>query len=145
MVSTVLSFPEEYREYQTLINVDETVGDDELVPGADIVSIHTPGHAPGSVCFARYEENAVFTGDHVLKHVSPNPLLTLKPNSDTNRTRSLPTYLNSLRKLRDEDVSIGYGGHSDRILALDDCINEIITHHQSRRDNIRVYYGNTVR
>jgi glyoxylase-like metal-dependent hydrolase (beta-lactamase superfamily II) len=71
-----------------------------------------------------------------MAHISPNPLLTLAPGSDSERTRSLPTYLESLARLRTFDIETGYAGHGETIQTLDERIGEILAHHQDRKQNI---------
>lgn len=45
---------------------------DEVVLGRHrLRAIHTPGHAPGHICFYEPEKRYLFTGDHVLGHGTP--------------------------------------------------------------------------
>jgi glyoxylase-like metal-dependent hydrolase (beta-lactamase superfamily II) len=46
-----------------LWDVDLTDGQDIVVGGTTLTVLHTPGHAPGAVCFFAPELGAVFTGD----------------------------------------------------------------------------------
>lgn len=47
---------------------DVTVGDGDKIsgPGWTLEAIETPGHISNHVCFALLEENALFSGDHVM-------------------------------------------------------------------------------
>ena len=47
---------------------DRELEDGEAVeaPGARLTAIHTPGHIANHLCFVLEEENALFTGDHVM-------------------------------------------------------------------------------
>ena len=47
---------------------DRAIGDGETVagPGWTIQAIHTPGHTSNHVCYALREENALFSGDHIM-------------------------------------------------------------------------------
>lgn len=137
LVDTVVGLPEPYMDFQEPVDVDRELRDDERVDvGVDLRVVFTPGHAPGSVCFVSATENAVYTGDHVMADITPNPLLTIAPGSDSERTRSLPTYLDSLRKLRSVDAEIGYGGHRDPVPDLRSRIAEILDHHREREERI---------
>jgi len=71
-----------------------------------------------------------------MNEISPNPLLTLQPDNPDVRTRSLPTYLESLRKLDRRGLSTGYGGHRDTIMGLPARIQEILTHHDERAERV---------
>jgi glyoxylase-like metal-dependent hydrolase (beta-lactamase superfamily II) len=131
---TVVSLPESYREFRKPVEVDAELRDDEsLDVGVKLTAVATPGHAPGSLCFLA--DGVAFTGDHVLDHISPNPLLTVAPDGGE-RTRSLPTYLRSLRKLRRHDVTVGRPGHGDDIDDFPGRIDEIVDHHQERKERI---------
>lgn len=67
---------------------------------------------------------------------TPNPLLTLAPDSNGERTRSLPTYLESLQTVLDIDVTVGYGGYGAPIPALQERARATIAHHQDRKERI---------
>lgn len=135
--ATVLELPEPYTDYQAPLSVDRELEDgDRIDVGVSLECLHTPGHAPGSVCFFASSEDVMFTGDHVLPDVTPNPLLTLAPGSDDERTRSLPMYVESLRRVLSFDATVGYGGHGDPIPDLQARVRETIDHHEHRKERI---------
>lgn len=134
---TAVTLPEAYMDYQEPLAVDHELTDgDSVDTGVELTAVHTPGHAPGSVCFVQETEAVAFTGDHVLQHISPNPLLTVAPGTDDERTRSLPTYLDSLRRIQETDASVGYSGHGEEIPDLNGRAQEILDHHHSRKERI---------
>jgi glyoxylase-like metal-dependent hydrolase (beta-lactamase superfamily II) len=137
VVETVTELPEPYSRFQEPATVDHELTEEDVVDtGIALKVIHTPGHSPGFICFLAQGAGVAFTGDHVLPDVTPNPLLTLSPDSRTERTRSLPTYLASLRKLHSYDIRFGYYGHGKSIPKLPARINETIKHHQDRKESI---------
>lgn len=137
IAATAVGLSEAYADYQEPLAVDRALTDGDRVDvGVDLAAVHTPGHAPGSVCFVPTTAPVAFTGDHVLERVSPNPLLTIAPGSESERTRSLPTYLDSLRRIRSVDAEVGYGGHGPVIEALGNRIEEIRDHHRARKEHI---------
>jgi glyoxylase-like metal-dependent hydrolase (beta-lactamase superfamily II) len=82
LVDTVVGLPEAYSDLQEPVEIDRELTDDDAIDaGVDLRVVHTPGHAPGSVCFVAADERVAFTGDHVLPGITPNPLLTLSPGS----------------------------------------------------------------
>lgn len=136
-VETVLELPEPYARFQEPVAVDRELADgDRLDVGSELTVVHTPGHSPSAICLLAAEDGVAFTGDHVLAAVTPNPLLTLAPGTDDERTRSLPTYLESLASLRTEPVTIGYGGHGEPMPDLPGRIDETIAHHEDRKERI---------
>jgi glyoxylase-like metal-dependent hydrolase (beta-lactamase superfamily II) len=137
LVDTVVGLPEPYTDFQDPLDIDRALEDGETIDvGVDLDAVSTPGHAPGSLCFVASGEGVVFTGDHVLADISPNPLLTLVPGTTDERTRSLPNYIDSLRKLQSVDAEVGYGGHREPVEDLHGRIQEIDDHHQQRKERI---------
>lgn len=47
---------------------DQSLADGEIIEGDGwtIEAVHTPGHTSNHLCFALREENALFTGDHIM-------------------------------------------------------------------------------
>jgi glyoxylase-like metal-dependent hydrolase (beta-lactamase superfamily II) len=75
---------------------------------AQLVAIHTPGHASNCVCYLLESERLLFTGDHVLEGVSP---VILPPDGD------MAAYMHSLQKLHAHDfdrIAPGHGGIMER-------------------------------
>lgn len=137
IVDTIIGLPEPYMDFREPVTVTRELEDGDRVDvGVDLEAVHTPGHAPGSVCFVAAGADAAFTGDHVMMEVSPNPLLTLEPGTDDGRTRSLPQYLESLRRLEDVDATVGHAGHRGTVPDLQDRANEIVEHHHDRKERI---------
>ncbi|WP_254764383.1 MBL fold metallo-hydrolase [Natrinema marinum] len=134
---TAVTLPEAYTNYQAPLTVDRELADGDTVDvGIELTAVHTPGHAPGSVCFVPSAEPVAFTGDHVLQHISPNPLLTIVPGTDDERTRSLPAYLDSLEKIQTVEAEIGHAGHGETIPDLNARAEEILEHHHRRKEHI---------
>lgn len=137
-VGTMIELPEPYTTFREPVTVDRELTDGDVVDvGTELTAVHTPGHAPGSICFVDPEDGTTFTGDHVLSEISPNPLLTLEPGTTDTRTRSLPTYLDSLERLLELDVDLarGYGGHRGTIADVGARSAEIIDHHREREES----------
>lgn len=136
-VDTVVGLPEPYLDFQEPVTVDRPLGDGDIIAtDVPLRAVHTPGHAPGTVCYVSTSEDMVFTGDHVLAEISPNPLLTIDPNDENKRTRSLPHYIASLHALRETGITTGYGGHGVQISDLPERIEQITEHHKDRKERI---------
>lgn len=137
LADTVVGMAESYLDLQEPVIVDRALTDGDVIDaGLDLDVVHTPGHSPGSVCFAVPDEDFAFTGDHVMGGISPNPMLTLAPGTRNERTRSLPEYLTSLQKLRETAITIGYAGHRETVSSLPERIDEIVAHHHERKERI---------
>ena len=80
---------------------------------------HRPGHSPSDTVLHDPQRRMLFAGDHLLRHVSSNPLIT-RPldagdSQDAPRPQALKAYLNSLRATREMDLDLVLGGHGETI------------------------------
>ena len=62
-----------------------------------------PGHTPGLLCLYDREHRLFLSDDHLLEHVSPNPLIELGPDGQED-WRPLVAYLESVGRLHALDV-----------------------------------------
>jgi glyoxylase-like metal-dependent hydrolase (beta-lactamase superfamily II) len=119
-------------DVSTMEEGDEFVGD-----GYCLRVIHTPGHSPGSSCLYESQEKILFSGDHIIKHITPNPLVEIKRHHlrDPNY-QSLRAYMNSLDKLNGLDVRLVFPGHGEYIEDLQGITATYREHHQQRMDQV---------
>ncbi|MCD6570849.1 MAG: MBL fold metallo-hydrolase [Deltaproteobacteria bacterium] len=103
--------------------------------GYHLRAIHTPGHSPGSICLYESRQQILFSGDHIIKHITPNPLMEIKRDRlrDPNY-QSLKAYMNSLDKISGLDVRFVFPGHGEYIEDLDNIISTYKVHHRQRMD-----------
>ena len=87
---------------------DQTIGDGWTCsgPGWTLEAIETPGHTSNHVCYALQEENALFSGDHIMGWST-----TVISPPDGN----MSDYLASLEKVRDRGFSIIWPTHGPPI------------------------------
>ena len=97
--------------------------------GHTLRCILTPGHTPGHMCLYEEENQWLFSGDHVLFHISPN-ICRWSGIKD-----SLGDYLDSLRKLRELPVKLLLPAHREETGELLPRVDELLFHHQRRLDN----------
>jgi glyoxylase-like metal-dependent hydrolase (beta-lactamase superfamily II) len=97
---------------------------------------HRPGHSPTDTVFHDGERRILIAADHLLKHISSNPLIT-RPRDGTNeRPRALLDYLGSLRRTREMDVDLVLPGHGDPITDHRALIDERLALHRRRADKM---------
>jgi glyoxylase-like metal-dependent hydrolase (beta-lactamase superfamily II) len=99
-------------------------------------TIHCPGHSPGLICFHWPEKKILFTGDHLLKEITPNPILNVPEYRPPFRYPSLKDYLNSLEKIERLGLSLLLPAHGEEIHDVKALIQKIFTHHKERMDRI---------
>jgi len=97
--------------------------------------VHTPGHTPGSCCLFESNHRILFSGDHVIKHITPNPLVELDRSKLRNPAyQSLRAYLDSLEKIEKLDVRWVFPGHGEHMDALKEIITSYRAHHKERKE-----------
>jgi glyoxylase-like metal-dependent hydrolase (beta-lactamase superfamily II) len=108
-------------------------GDEFIGDGYHLRVIHTPGHTAGTCCFYEPTQKILFSGDHILKHISPNPLVEIKPKMLFNTgCSSLRTYLESLVRVSELDVRFVFPGHGEYLEDLSSIVCSYRLHHQQR-------------
>ena len=111
-------------------------GDSILFKSMSWKTIHCPGHSPGLICFHWPEKKILFTGDHLLKDITPNPILNVPEYRPPFRYPSLKDYLNSLEKIERLDLSLLLPAHGEEIHDVKALIQKIFIHHKERMDRI---------
>lgn len=99
-------------------------------------AVHCPGHSPGLLCFHWPEKKTMFTSDHLLKEVTPNPILNVSENVFPFRYPSLREYLTSLEKIEGMDLSLLLPGHGEMIHDPKGLIRKVFAHHRERTELI---------
>lgn len=87
---------------------DELIGDGDVFsgPGWTLETIETPGHTCNHICFALREENACFTGDHIMGWST-----TIVAPPDGN----MGDYMRSLDRIEDRNFDILWPTHGSPI------------------------------
>ena len=111
-------------------------GDSILFKSMTWKAIHCPGHSPGLICFHWAEKKVLFTGDHLLKEITPNPVLNVHETKPPYRYPSLKEYLASLEKIEELDLSLLLPAHGEEIHDVKGLIEKIFAHHKERMDRI---------
>ena len=97
---------------------------------------HRPGHSPTDTVFHDAERRILISADHLLGHISSNPLITRPPDGSSERPQALVTYLDSLRATREMDVELVLPGHGDPVTDHRALIDERFALHRRRADKI---------
>jgi len=111
-------------------------GDSILFKSMTWKTVHCPGHSPGLICFHWPEKKILFTGDHLLKEITPNPVLNVNESKPPFRYPSLKDYLTSLEEIEKFDISLLLPAHGEEIHDAKGLIQKIFAHHKERMDRI---------
>lgn len=126
--------------------------------------LHRPGHSPSDTVFFDEASGELFGGDHLIKHISSNPLISKPlgpygvggqspaepvPTADgggdaeqrggdraPERPKALAIYLDSLRRTRELELSVVYAGHGEPIEDHRALIDERLRMHARRAEKL---------
>jgi glyoxylase-like metal-dependent hydrolase (beta-lactamase superfamily II) len=93
---------------------------------------HRPGHSPTDTLFHDRDRKLLIAGDHLLPHISSNPLMTRPLDGSRERPQSLVIYMDSMRATRGMDLDLALPGHGDPITDHRALIDERISMHERR-------------
>jgi glyoxylase-like metal-dependent hydrolase (beta-lactamase superfamily II) len=103
--------------------------------GYHLKVVHTPGHTPGSCCIYEGGQKILFSGDTLIKHITPNPLMVIKRNKLLDPGyKSLQAYSRSLDRLAELDIKYVFTGHGEYIRDLPSLISTYKRHHRERME-----------
>jgi glyoxylase-like metal-dependent hydrolase (beta-lactamase superfamily II) len=110
--------------------------------GRTLQVLHRPGHSPSDTLFHDRESGEVIGGDHLIAHISSNPLISRPLGGKSGdpgggRPRALITYMRSMRETREmEDVNVILPGHGDPVTDHVALIDERFALHERRANKI---------
>ena len=97
--------------------------------------LHRPGHSPSDTVFWDEATGDLMAGDHLIKHISSNPLISRPLDlqaATTDRPRALITYLESMRATREMELRQVLPGHGEPIDDHRALIDERLAGHERR-------------
>lgn len=106
-----------YRQWGDTVEVTMPLaeGDDLELGDRKLKVLHRPGHSPSDTVFWDEERRMAFGGDHLLSHISSNPLISRPLDGSPGRTRSLVNYNASMRETQKMPIDLMLSGHGDPI------------------------------
>jgi glyoxylase-like metal-dependent hydrolase (beta-lactamase superfamily II) len=137
VVAALQSVSRAFRAWGAAAEVNRPLRDGESLPFRDrtLCVHHRPGHSPTDTVFHDRERRMLIAGDHLLKHISSNPLIT-RPRQGAERPQALVLYIESLRRTREMDVDVVLPGHGNPIADHRTLIDERLALHRRRADKI---------
>jgi glyoxylase-like metal-dependent hydrolase (beta-lactamase superfamily II) len=100
--------------------------------------LHRPGHSPSDTVFHDPARGILVAGDHLIKHISSNPLVSrpLAGGRPEDRPKALVTYLASLEQTRRMELEVVLAGHGDAFDGHAALIEERVRLHARRAERI---------
>jgi glyoxylase-like metal-dependent hydrolase (beta-lactamase superfamily II) len=138
LVNEATRFMESMQNFADPLEEAFFLSDGDPVPFASMEwrTIHCPGHSPGLICFYWPEKKILFTGDHLLKEITPNPMLNVPEYGPPFQYPSLKQYLTSLEKIEKLDITLLLPGHGEEITDAKGLIRNIFAHHEQRMGHV---------
>jgi len=138
VVSALTSVSRAFRAWGARAEVTRVLRDGEEIALRDrtLHVHHRPGHSPTDTIFHDRERRILIAADHLLGHISSNPLITRPPDGSDERPQALVTYLDSLSKTREMEVEVVLPGHGDPVTDHRTLIDERFALHRRRADKI---------
>jgi glyoxylase-like metal-dependent hydrolase (beta-lactamase superfamily II) len=111
-------------------------GDEVRLRDRTFRALHRPGHSPSDTIFFDAERGIVLAGDHLLAHISSNPLLSRplgpEPVGNGDRPHALLDYIASMRATREMPAGLVLGGHGAPVTDHAGLIDERFRMHERR-------------
>ncbi|HLM28105.1 MAG TPA: MBL fold metallo-hydrolase [Thermoleophilaceae bacterium] len=128
-----------FRGWGARVDVTRELRDGEVIVLRDrrLEVLFRPGHSPTDTVFHDPQRRTLLAADHLLKHISSNPLITRprKPGV-ADRPQALVTYLESLRRTAEMDLDLVLPGHGDPIADHRELIEERFRMHTRRAEKL---------
>ncbi|WP_310539493.1 MBL fold metallo-hydrolase [Phenylobacterium sp.] len=96
-------------------------------PGWTLEAIATPGHTSNHICFALKEENALFSGDHIMGW---STTVITPPDGD------MTDYMDSLDLVKARDFSVLWPTHGPPVTEVAPFIDAYIAHRRAREAQV---------
>ena len=138
VVAALQSVSQAFRAWGARVKVTRPLRDGEALTLRDrtLHVHHRPGHSPTDTVFHDRERRMLIAADHLLAHVSSNPLLTRPRDGSAERPKALVQYLESLAATREMDVDLVLPGHGEPITNHRELIDQRVALHRRRAEKI---------
>jgi glyoxylase-like metal-dependent hydrolase (beta-lactamase superfamily II) len=137
VVRALGSVSQAFRAWGARADVTRVLHDGDRIELRDrTLEVHfRPGHSPTDTVFLDADRKTLLAADHLLAHISSNPLISRLPGS-TERPQSLVTYLDSLAKTREMDLDLVLPGHGEPITDHRSLIDSRFELHRRRAEKL---------
>ena len=135
MVMVLRALSRQYRAWGASATATTLLADGGTLgfAGRDWRVHHRPGHSPSDTVFHDERSGELVAGDHLIRHISSNPLLT-RPlvGGDGERPKALVAYIASMKATQAMDVEVVLPGHGEAFGEHRALIDERLRMHDRR-------------
>ena len=138
VTAALRSVSRSFRAWGSQVKVTKPLVDGEELAFRDrtLQAIHRPGHSPSDTVFWDEERRILIAADHLIAHISSNPLISPPLDGSEERPQALVTYIESMRKTREMPAEIVLSGHGEPITDHVALIDSRIAGHDRRKEKI---------
>jgi glyoxylase-like metal-dependent hydrolase (beta-lactamase superfamily II) len=138
VTAALRSVSRSFRGWGSHVAVTRPLADGEEIHFRDrsLTTLHRPGHSPSDTVFWDEERKILIAADHLLPHISSNPLIARPLDGSQQRTQALVTYIESMRKTREMPAEIVLPGHGDPVVDHVALIDDRLAKHERRKEKI---------
>jgi glyoxylase-like metal-dependent hydrolase (beta-lactamase superfamily II) len=134
VASALRSVSRAFRAWGARAEVTRVVSDgDEMRFRDRVLHVHhRPGHSPSDTLFHDRDRKLLIAGDHLLPHISSNPLMSRPLDGSRERPQSLVIYLESMRATYEMELDLVLPGPGDPVTDHRALIDERFSMHERR-------------
>jgi glyoxylase-like metal-dependent hydrolase (beta-lactamase superfamily II) len=138
VTAALQSVSRSFRGWGSRVAVTRPLEDGEEMRFRDrtLQALHRPGHSPSDTLFWDEKRQILIAADHLLPHISSNPLISRPLDGTSRRVQALVTYIESMRRTREMPAEIVLPGHGDPIVDHVALIDSRLAAHERRREKI---------
>ena len=142
VVTALRAVSASFRAWGSSVDVTRQLHDGDELQLRDRVLrvLHRPGHSPSDTVFLDESRSLMLAADHLIKHISSNPLIArplgAEPGFTGPRPQALVDYIASLRLTRAMELSLVLPGHGEPITDHVALIDQRMRLHDRRAEKI---------
>ncbi len=127
-----------FRGWGSHVEVTRPLEDGEEIDFRDrtLTTLHRPGHSPSDTVFWDEQRQILIAADHLLPHISSNPLISRPLDGSSRRPQALVTYIESMRRTREMPAEIVLPGHGEPVVDHVALIDDRLAKHDRRKEKI---------
>ena len=127
-----------FRAWGSKAKVTRPFGDGEALRFRDrtLEVQFRPGHSPSDTVFWDAERRILIAADHLIEHISSNPLISRPLDGSGDRRQALVEYIASLKRTRELPAEIVLAGHGEPIADHVALIDKRFAMHQRRAEKL---------
>jgi len=138
VTAALRSVSRSFRGWGSHVEVTRPLDDGEEIGFRDrtLQTLLRPGHSPSDTIFWDERRRILIGADHLLPHISSNPLISRPLDGSDKRTQALVAYIESMRKTREMPAEFVLPGHGDPVVDHVALIDERFSRYERRKEKI---------